>query len=82
MVAGLLYPYFQCSEMDGANRQVSAEMFQSQFQIGKVRAVRASGEAVTVCGYFTGINTGAPLSFTRNTTNFAGFVWLAFRPTM
>src|SRR4029077_7805974 len=32
--------------------------------------------------YFTGTNTGAPLFFTRNTTNFAGLVWLAFRPTI
>jgi hypothetical protein len=31
--------------------------------------------------YLVGINTGAPLSFTQNTMNFAGFVWLAFRPT-
>jgi hypothetical protein len=31
--------------------------------------------------YFVGTNTGAPLSFTKNTTNFAGLVLLAFRPT-
>src|ERR1700743_2066140 len=31
--------------------------------------------------YLVGINTGAPLSFTRNTTNFAGSVLLALRPT-
>ena len=30
----------------------------------------------------TGITTGAALSFSRNTTNFAGFVALAFRPTV
>ena len=30
--------------------------------------------------YFTGTSTGAPLSFTKNTTNFAGLVLLAFRP--
>ena len=29
----------------------------------------------------TGTNTGAPLSFTKNTTNFAGLVLLAFLPT-
>jgi hypothetical protein len=34
MVAGFLYLYFQCNEMEGAKWQVSAEMFQSQFQIG------------------------------------------------
>jgi hypothetical protein len=28
-----------------------------------------------------GTSTGAPLSFTKNTTIFAGLVWLAFRPT-
>jgi hypothetical protein len=28
-----------------------------------------------------GVTTGAPLSFTKNTTNFAGLVLLAFRPT-
>jgi hypothetical protein len=37
MVAGILYLYFQCSEVDGAKWQISAEMFQSQFQIGKTR---------------------------------------------
>src|SRR6185437_3651993 len=31
--------------------------------------------------YLAGTSTGAPLSFTKNTTNFAGLVWLAFRPT-
>ena len=31
--------------------------------------------------HFTGTSTGAPLSFTRNTTNFAGWVVLAFRLT-
>ena len=31
--------------------------------------------------YLVGASTGAPLSFTKNTTNFAGLVWLAFRPT-
>ena len=31
--------------------------------------------------YFAGTSTGAPLSFTKNTTNFAGLDWLAFRPT-
>jgi hypothetical protein len=34
-VAGFLYLYFQCSEVGGAKWQVSEEMFQSQFQIGK-----------------------------------------------
>ena len=32
--------------------------------------------------HLTGVRIGAPLSFTRNTTNFAGAVWLAFRLTM
>jgi hypothetical protein len=31
--------------------------------------------------HFAGTNIGAPLSLTKNTTNFAGLVWLAFRPT-
>ena len=31
--------------------------------------------------YLVGTSTGAPLSFTKNTTNFAGLVSLAFRPT-
>ena len=31
--------------------------------------------------HFTGTSTGAPLSLTKNTTNFAGLVLLAFRPT-
>ena len=30
--------------------------------------------------YLTGTSMGAPLSFTRNTTNFAGWVLLALRP--
>jgi hypothetical protein len=41
-----------------------------------LRQVRARGWS-----YFTGISTGAPLSFTRNTMNLAGSVGLAFRPT-
>jgi hypothetical protein len=32
-------------------------------------------------GHLTGTSTGAPLSFTRSTRNFAGLVLLAFRPT-
>jgi hypothetical protein len=31
--------------------------------------------------YLAGTSTGAPLSFTKNTTNFAALVSLAFRPT-
>ena len=31
--------------------------------------------------YLVGIRTGAPLSFTKNTMNFAGLVLLALRPT-
>src|ERR1051325_251094 len=31
--------------------------------------------------YLAGTNKGAPLFFTKNTTNFAGLVLLAFRPT-
>lgn len=32
--------------------------------------------------YFSGTRTGAPLSFRRSTMNFAGWVWLALRPTV
>src|SRR5436305_555172 len=32
-------------------------------------------------GHFAGTRIGAPLSFTKNTRNFAGLVSLAFRPT-
>ncbi len=32
--------------------------------------------------YFTGVSTGAPLFLIRNTTNLAGSVLLAFRPTV
>src|SRR4029077_20434353 len=32
--------------------------------------------------YFTGTNTGARSFLTKNTTNFAGLVLLAFRPTI
>ena len=58
---------------------------------------RLAGQKVTVKGilkgdtlhrnryqlliHFAGSNIGAPLSLTKNTTNFAGLVWLAFRPT-
>src|SRR6266576_3952962 len=38
-------------------------------------------EMPVVLIYLLGTNTGAPLPFTRNTTNFAGLVLLAFRPT-
>jgi hypothetical protein len=31
--------------------------------------------------HFTGTSGGAPLSLTKSTRNFAGFVLLAFRPT-
>ena len=31
--------------------------------------------------HFTGTSTGAPLFLTKNTTNFAGLLLLAFRPT-
>ena len=31
--------------------------------------------------YLLGTNAGAPFSFTKNTTNFAGLVLLALRPT-
>jgi hypothetical protein len=41
------------------------------------------GEAETLADAgFTGVSTGAPLSFSRTTMNFAGFVALAFRPTV
>src|SRR5262249_13722630 len=43
--------------------------------------VCASRTARCFMFYFAGTNAGAPLSFTKNTTNFAGFVLLTFRPT-
>jgi len=42
---------------------------------------RLSVFPLKVLTHFTGTSTGAALSFTRNTTNFAGWVLLAFRPT-
>ena len=36
----------------------------------------------TLPGHFTGTSTGASLSLTKNTANFAGWVLLAFRPTI
>jgi hypothetical protein len=46
------------------------------------RAVWSEPEApLSLRSYLTGVSTGAPLSFTMNTRNFAGLVWLAFRPT-
>jgi hypothetical protein len=42
-------------------------------------------KTVNRCGdhsfHFAGTNTGAPLSLTKNTTNFAGLALLAFRLT-
>ena len=38
-------------------------------------------QKLAVLIYLAGTSTGASLSFTKNTTNFAGLVWLAFRPT-
>ena len=38
-------------------------------------------ELLAVWCYFAGTSIGAPLSFTKKATNFAGLVWLAFRPT-
>ena len=43
--------------------------------------VLGKAEMFTALIYLVGTSTGAPLSFTKNTTNFAGLVWLAFRPT-
>src|SRR4029077_18804302 len=43
--------------------------------------MRRGAEMRAVLIQFAGTSTGAPLSLTRNTTNFAGLVWLAFRPT-
>jgi hypothetical protein len=37
---------------------------------------------ISVSSYFAGTRTGAPLSFTKNTRNFAGSVVLALRPTV
>ena len=48
---------------------------------GVVGRQRFSRLQVSYGHHCTGTNTGAPLSFTRKTTNFAGFVLLAFRPT-
>jgi len=47
---------------------------------------RVISETYSELGYgfpdsFTGTSTGAPLSLTRNTRNFAGLAVLAFRPT-
>lgn len=36
---------------------------------------------LAILNYLTGISMGAPFSLTITTKNFAGFVWLAFRPT-
>lgn len=41
----------------------------------------AAGGMQTV-GYFTGMKNSAPLFFTSMTTNFAGLVLLALRPTV
>jgi hypothetical protein len=38
-------------------------------------------ELPQLLSYFSGTSTGAPLSLTKNTMNFAGLVLLAFRPT-
>ena len=37
---------------------------------------------MTLPSHFTGTNTGAPLFLTKNTTNFAGLVLSALRPTI
>src|SRR6516225_1252149 len=44
-----------------------------------VQSINVDGFVSDHC--LTGTSAGAPLSFTMNTTNFAGLVWLAFRPT-
>ena len=53
----------------------------SSAQIARIASHGDSGPNVRSVHYFSGTNIGAPLSFTKNATNFAGFVWLAFRPT-
>ena len=49
--------------------------------IGLAGAVLALDQAGYRFQRVAGTSAGAPLSFTRNTRNFAGLVWLAFRPT-
>jgi hypothetical protein len=48
--------------------------FRAELEFGDEEARAAAG--------LTGISTGAPLSFSKKTTNFAGFVLLALRPTV
>lgn len=52
------------------------------FPVSRRRATARRCRASTAIAYFTGVRTGAPLFLISNTTNFAGFVRLAFRPTV
>src|SRR5579872_1609023 len=42
----------------------------------------AAQQSSSLRSYFTGMTTGAFLSFTSKTVNLAGSVWLALRPTV
>jgi hypothetical protein len=51
---------------------VTNSYFRPESDFGEAETPGADG--------LTGTSTGAPLSLTRNTMNFAGLVLLAFRP--
>src|SRR5262245_13753790 len=53
--------------------------FERGLPTGALRA--AALHLATICRYGTGMTGGAPLSFTKNTTNFAGRESLAFFDT-
>jgi hypothetical protein len=72
---------------------VAKVLIYSVAKLGMIREGRKRGVAADAQGHpsrqpgatfryhFTGTNTGAPLSLTKNTTNLAGLLLLAFRPT-
>lgn len=53
-----------------------------RFRCAAISMLSVGQRLESVFFYFTGISTGALLSLTRNTTNFAGLLLLAFRPTV